>query len=154
MKLTTLAGKERTLQLAGTMALGKRKMSPLSKLRETRGMVTIKRVPDVFEQKNSLAQREEKKQTYEFVQKTDHEFLNYDTLAFGQKDFNLNVNVPAIENKHGLTVFDKRPKEYWDRVIRKNEREIEDEAATRNGKPLWQRAHQLPGTQTAIAQNL
>lgn len=55
MKLTTLAGKERTLQLAGTMALGKRKMSPLSKLRETRGMVTIKRVPDVFEQKNSLA---------------------------------------------------------------------------------------------------
>ena len=71
------------------------------------------------------------------MQKTDHEFLNYDTLAFGQKDFNLNVNVPAIENKHGLTVFDKRPKEYWDRVIRKNEREIEDEAAKKNGKPVW-----------------
>ena len=49
MKLSTLAGKERTLQLAGTMALEKRKMSPLSKLRETRGMVTVKRVPDVFE---------------------------------------------------------------------------------------------------------
>ena len=63
--------------------------------------------------------------------------MNYDTLAFGQKDFNLNVNVPAIENKHGLTVFDKRPKEYWDRVIRKNEREIEDEAAKKNGKPVW-----------------
>lgn len=63
--------------------------------------------------------------------------MNYDTLAFGQKDFNLNANVPSIENKHGLTVFDKRPKEYWDKVIRKNEREVENEAATRNGKPGW-----------------
>ena len=63
--------------------------------------------------------------------------MNYDTLAFGQKDFNLNSNVPPIENKHGLTVFDKRPKEYWDKVIRKNEREVEAEAATRNGKPVW-----------------
>lgn len=54
-KLSTLAGKERTLQLAGTMSLKSRKMSPLSKLRETRGIVTIKRVPDCFETKNSLA---------------------------------------------------------------------------------------------------
>lgn len=117
-------------------------------------MVTMKRVPDVFEQKNALAQKEEKKQTYEFVQKTDHEFINYDSLAFGQKDFNLNTNVPDMENKHGLTVFDKRPKEYWDKVIRRQEREVEAEAATKNGKPHWQRAHKLPGTLTAIAQNL
>ena len=55
MKLSTLAGKERTLQLAGTMALKNRKMSPIEKLRQTRGMVTIKRVPDVFETKNALA---------------------------------------------------------------------------------------------------
>ena len=32
-KLSTLAGKERTLQLAGTMSLKGRKMSPISKLR-------------------------------------------------------------------------------------------------------------------------
>lgn len=81
-------------------------------------MVTVKRVPDVFEQKNYLAQKEEKKAKYEFVQKTDHEFRNFDTLAFNQKDFNLNMNQVEVENKHGLTVFDKRPKEYWDRVIR------------------------------------
>lgn len=57
-KLSTLAGKERTLQLAGTMALKSRKMSPISKLRETRGIVTIKRVPDVFESKLDLASGE------------------------------------------------------------------------------------------------
>ena len=57
-KLSTLAGKERTLQLAGTMALKGRKMSPISKLRETRGMVTIKRVPDVTETKVALANKE------------------------------------------------------------------------------------------------
>jgi hypothetical protein len=55
MKLSMLAGKERTLQLAGTMALKTRKMSPISKLRETRGIVTIKRVPDVAESKLALA---------------------------------------------------------------------------------------------------
>ena len=82
MKLSTMAGKQRTLQHAGTMALKNRKMSPLSKLRETRGMVTVKRVPDLHEQKNALAQREEKKTTYEFKQPVDHQFKNYDTLAF------------------------------------------------------------------------
>ena len=51
-----------------------------------------------------------------------------------------------MQNKHGLTVFDKRPKEYWDRVVRRNEREVEETAATKNGKPVWQRAHYLPGT--------
>ena len=55
MKLSMLAGKERTLQLAGTMSLKTRKMSPISKLRETRGIVTIKRVPDVSETKLALA---------------------------------------------------------------------------------------------------
>lgn len=48
-RLTSLQGKERSLQLAGTMALSKRPCSPLSKLKETRGMVTLKTVPDLFE---------------------------------------------------------------------------------------------------------
>lgn len=33
-------------------------MSPLSKLRETRGLITTKRVPDNFEVRNFLAQKE------------------------------------------------------------------------------------------------
>lgn len=44
LKLSKLAGKERTLQLAGTMSLKNRAYSPLGKLRQTRGFVTIKRV--------------------------------------------------------------------------------------------------------------
>jgi len=89
-KLGSLAGKERTLQLAGTMALKTRKMSPLQKLRETRGIVTIKRVPDVIETKVALAQKEQKRQPRpEYQAPKDPEFKNYDTLAFGQRDFNL-----------------------------------------------------------------
>ena len=71
-RLSTLAGKERTLQLAGTMALKNRKMSPLAKLRETRGMVTIKRVPDVFETKNALATSVAKKGIEEYSPPRDH----------------------------------------------------------------------------------
>jgi hypothetical protein len=41
--------------LAGSAALAKRTVSPLSKLKETRGIVTMKRVPDNFEVRNSLA---------------------------------------------------------------------------------------------------
>ena len=44
LKLSKLSGKERTLQLAGTMSLKNRAYSPLGKLRQTRGFVTIKRV--------------------------------------------------------------------------------------------------------------
>jgi hypothetical protein len=50
-KLSNMQGRKRTLVLAGTMALKNRAMSPLSKIRETRGFVTTMRVNDVREQK-------------------------------------------------------------------------------------------------------
>ena len=116
MKLTTLAGKERTLQLAGTMALKSRKMSPISKLRETRGMVTIKRVPDVTESKIALANGEQFKEPRpEYIVPREYEFKNYDTLAFGQTDFNKLAKPNHMENPHGLSAFDKRPKMHADR---------------------------------------
>jgi len=43
------------------MSLSKRSMSPLSKLRQTRGFVTLKTVPDNFEVKNAQAKKEYKK---------------------------------------------------------------------------------------------
>jgi len=43
------------------MSLSKREMSPLSKLKQTRGLVTLKRVPDNFEVKNAQAKIEYKK---------------------------------------------------------------------------------------------
>ena len=48
-RLTDLQSKDRSLMLAGTMALKKRTASPLSKLRQTRGQVTLKTVPDLYE---------------------------------------------------------------------------------------------------------
>ena len=87
--MSSLAGKDRTLQLAGTMALKTRKMSPISKLRETRGTITIKRVPDCTETKIALANFEQAKQPRpEYFAPKNHEFKNYDTLAFGQRDWN------------------------------------------------------------------
>ena len=65
-KLSTIAGRERNLQLAGTMALQKRAMSPESKLRQTRGFVTKKRLEDNFEVKNALAQKEEPLTNYSY----------------------------------------------------------------------------------------
>jgi hypothetical protein len=49
-----MQNKDRTLMLAGTLALSKRTGSPLSKLKETRGIISVKRVPDCFEVKNAL----------------------------------------------------------------------------------------------------
>ena len=61
MRFTAMQNKDKSLQLAATMSLSKREMSPLSKLRQTRGLVTLKRVPDNFEVKNELAKKEYKK---------------------------------------------------------------------------------------------
>ena len=82
MRLSGMQNKDRTLLLAGTMALAKRESSPLSKLRETRGMISVKRVPDCFEVKNSLVQKELPKSEFEFKRSAPHEFKNYDTLLF------------------------------------------------------------------------
>lgn len=143
MKLGTLAGKERTLQLAGTMALKTRKMSPIEKLRQTRGMVTIKQVPDVFETKNALA-KELKKQgaIREYSPPKDHEFRNFDTLAFGQQDFVLKTKPEKIENPHGLSAYAQIPKYIWDKEQERENKRVEAEGLV--GKESWVRSHVLP----------
>ena len=88
-------------------------------------MVTIKRVPDCFEVKNSLVQKELPKQEYEFKQVMPHEFKNYDTLMFNQKDFLLCTKPEAIENPHNLSVFDKKLKRTFEREQAKLAKETE-----------------------------
>ena len=145
MKLSSIAGKDRTLQLAGTMALKTRKMSPISKLRETRGMVTIKRVPDVNERKVELSNAEQKITARpEYMAPKEHEFKNYDTLAFGQKDFNKLTRPDQIENPHKLSAFDTRPK-----AIAERQRMLEEkqkEADTVAARDKWQWSHKLAPT--------
>jgi len=53
--LTLITKPDRTLSLAGTSSLLQREMSPLSRLKLTRGIATTKRVPDNFEVKVALA---------------------------------------------------------------------------------------------------
>ena len=45
-----------------------------------------------------------------------HEFVNYDTLAFGQRDFVKLAKPDFFENPHGLSNFDKRPRAIADRA--------------------------------------
>ena len=91
-------------------------MSPLSKLRQTRGMVTVKRVPDCTETKISLSNNEQRKEPREeYVAPKDYEFQNYDTLAFGQKDWNKLAKPSGIENPHGLSAFETKPKSIFER---------------------------------------
>jgi len=123
MRLTSMQNKERTLLLAGTMALKNRQCSPLSKLRETRGMITIKRVADCNEFKNELVQKELHKTEYEYKNQMPHEFKNYDTLLFNQKDFAIRTKPPQIENPHNLTVFDKKLKLVFEREQAKLKKE-------------------------------
>lgn len=50
MRYSSLQGKDRSLQLCVSAAVpAKRPQSPFSKLRETRGIASVKRVPDNFD---------------------------------------------------------------------------------------------------------
>lgn len=74
------------------MSLSKREMSPLSKLRQKRGLITLKTVPDNFEVRNADAKKEYAKSGFHYEQPQEHIFRNTDpgvVLAFGQKDFSL-----------------------------------------------------------------
>lgn len=103
-------------------------------------MVTIKRVPDCTETKISLSNNEQVIQPRpEYVVPKDYEFQNYDTLAFGQIDFNKLAKPDGMVNPHGLSEFDKRPRAIADRVRMLEAKKIEaDIVAAREN---WQWSH-------------
>ena len=114
-RLSSIQGKERPLALAGTMSLNNRPLSPLSKLKETRGMVTVKRVQDINEQKIALAQKEYTKLNGKYVPPKEHQFRNFDTLGFNQKDFVLQAKPPVMNNPNGLSEHNKQPKYHFEK---------------------------------------
>jgi hypothetical protein len=65
-----MSTKDRSLRLAGTIALNMRQMSPQSKIRERKGFVTATRVPDNFDYKNDKAIDEMYKVTKKTGEKT------------------------------------------------------------------------------------
>ena len=115
MSLTNKEGRS-NLQLAGTMALGARKLSPQSKIRQRNGFVTATRVPDVFEDKSRLAKGAFNKlnkktgvmvpESNEYSPPKAHVFRVEKEIEQGMKDFATRVKPVAIENPHGLSAFD------------------------------------------------
>lgn len=107
------AGQERPLMLAATEALKNRPLSPLSKLKETRGFITVKRVQDNFETRNALCQKEVPNAKFNYKQPQPHQFRETDVLAFGQVDFNLSKIPDPLENPNFVSVYDKKPKYHF-----------------------------------------
>jgi hypothetical protein len=75
--------------------------------------------------------------------------MNYDTLAFGQIDFNKLAKPDMIENPHNLTAFDKRPKAHFER-----EKWLEataKERATVAARDRWEWSHKLAGKEQPVS---
>ena len=162
-KLAELTGKERTLQLAGTMALYNRKSSPWEVMQERQGFVTKFKVPTILDTKmqtNMVAknQLDEKTGQLKPVQDpynppSDHKFRDLE-IPRGQKDFTLRYKCPDAYNKHGVSEHDLRPKEVLDKHRQLEERDKElrrrEYEAILQGKPLakkqrdWVSYHKLP----------
>jgi len=121
------------------MSLNKRAMSPLSKIRETRGFVTKKRVNDVLEHRAMHARAEYNRLDYKYSTPKPHTFIDRsdNVLAFGQKDFLLRTKPQMMENPHGLSDFDKLPRFHADKSRARNALSIEAEGLA--DKELWER---------------
>lgn len=81
-----------------------------------------------------------------------HEFKNYDTLLFNQKDFMLRTKPEPIDNPHNLSVFDKKLKATFEREQARLHKETE--AKILEGKQKWVRSFPLPESYQPIAKDV
>lgn len=124
------------------MALKKRPMSPLSKIKETRGFVTKKRVNDVAEHNALHAAKEYNRLGFKYEQPKPPVFRDTENaLAFNQKDFLLRTKPDGMPNPHALSEFDKLPRFHEDK--RRHKEGLETEAAGLEGLYMWDRHHPL-----------
>ena len=137
------------------MALKSCEKTPLEKLQQTRGMVTLKMVPNNFERRRLDAKKEYTKLEYRYSQPKPIVFRETDpgvVLKFGQTDFALKTHPDQLlPNPHGLSVHNPRPK-FWS----ERERLLEERAAITKGlegTAKWEQYHKkLPQKHEAIAQ--
>lgn len=142
--------------LAGTESMRYREMSPLSKLKQTRGIASTKRVPDCYEVRNSLAQKEYPKSGYQYSQPQTHIFRDTDAgrvLGFGQEDMKLLTHPPEIPNAGGIAIYSLKPK-FWNERDRyhQEKKRVADGLA---GRETWDLYHKkLPLKHVPLAQSL
>eukprot|EP00347_Sterkiella_histriomuscorum_P011430 403372486 len=168
-RLHELQQKERTLQLAGTMALKNRKTSPWKVMKERQGFVTKFKVPTILDQKTDAAfvgknAFDERGRCQGPVQDpynppSDHKFRDLE-INRGQKDFELRYKCPDPYNKYNMSEHDTRPKEVIERHRRNEEQEkqmrkLEYESILK-GQPLekkkaWLLYHSLPDKLTPVS---
>ena len=109
-----MTAKDHATQLCVSAAIQtKRKMSPLAKLRETRGLVTVKRPPDNFELKSFKAKSDYNSVPYIVPQPYLFRDTNKDkVLKLGQKDFGLIGKPEPLANPGHISVHNTLPK-FW-----------------------------------------
>lgn len=133
-RLLNLSKKRSSLSLAGTMSLRKRVHSPESKIRMRTGFVNTVVMPDCFHEKVRTAidnkyafntsTRTKELLPREWVPPTDPEFRKEAEIEPGMQDFILRPKVVPLENRHGLSAFNTKPK-YIEEKRRANEEKIE-----------------------------
>ena len=154
-------GRKHSLQLAATIALKNRKMSPQSKIRQRKGFVTATRVPDVIEDKLGLAKsnwtvRDKKTgqrvpKVYEYQPPRDPVFRVEKEIELGMTDFALRVKCDPVDNPHGLSAFEQRPKYQVDLENKEmREREAIDKFNRLGQDQDWGRYFKLPESKVDI----
>ena len=140
-RYSSVTEKDRSVQLCVAAAIGqKRKMSPLSKLRETRGLVTVKRPPSNFDLRNAQAKKERESMPYKMPQPFIFRDTNKNTvLKLGQKDFGLIGKPEPLENPGHISVHNTLPKFWADKESQQRMKQETEEGLA--GKETWHQYH-------------
>ena len=78
---------------------------------------------------------------YETPQQPIFRDTSENVLAYGQKDFKLRNKLPPMENRHGLTDFDRAPRFHEEK--RRKRLALRTEAEGLEGKETWVRNHPI-----------
>mgnify|MGYP006952886194 CR=1 FL=1 len=163
-RLLNLSRQRTPLCLAGAMSLRKREHSPESMIRKRAGFVNPVVVPDVFHEKvktaidnkyaYNMATRSKELLPREWVPPREPEFRKEAEIEPGMHDFVLRPKALPLENKHGLSVFNSKPK-YIDEKRRANEEKINAlQKFLAADKPQdWQKYHELEPKKVPLAQH-
>lgn len=163
-RLLNLSRKRGSLSLAGTMSLQKREHSPESKIRMRNGFVNTVVMPDCFHEKVRTAidnkyafnttTRKKELLPRDWVPPTDPEFRKEAEIEPGMHDFILRPKAIPLENKHGLSAFNNKPK-YIEEKRRANEDKIQAlQKFLAADKPQdWQKYHDLEPKKVPLAQH-
>lgn len=131
-------------------------MSPLSKLTETRGFITIKRVPDNFEIKNAFAQRQQQARSAldDYKDPKTHQFRTMNSECdLKRAEFQTATKPDPLDNPHHISDYDKLPR-FWADKERQISLKREIAKGLENKAQMVLTHKKLPLRHIPLAQNL